>query len=42
MLYNAYHVYRELGRTGRISNKGQFQIILHDPDAKNVDGKIYV
>jgi len=31
-----------LGRTGRISNKSQYQIILHDPDGKNVDGKIYV
>jgi superfamily II DNA/RNA helicase len=35
--------YRQyLGRTGRIQNKGQYSVILHDGDAKNVDGAIYV
>ncbi len=27
-----------LGRTGRIGNKAQYSIIVHDNDAKNEDG----
>ena len=31
-----------LGRTGRVGNKGQYSVILHDPEAKNVDGTVYL
>jgi hypothetical protein len=31
-----------MGRTGRIGNKSQYSVVLHDPDAKNEDGRSYL
>ncbi len=31
-----------LGRTGRIGNKSQYSVLLHDSDAKNEEGSSYL
>ena len=31
-----------LGRTGRMGNKSQYCVILHDADAKNEEGQTYL
>ena len=42
-LPSSFLQYRQfLGRTGRIGNKGQYAVVLHDPSSKNFDGKIYL
>jgi hypothetical protein len=43
MLPNSFLQYRQfIGRTGRVGQKGQYAVILHDISSKNQDGTIYL